>query len=77
VIHPDAAATVGHTPLVESSRLARGLAGRVVGKLEMRNPAGSVKDRLAVALIDDAEGRGVLKPGMTLVEATGGKSGAS
>ena len=44
--------------------------GRVVAKLEMRNPCGSVKDRLGVALIDDAERRGVLRPGATLIEAT-------
>jgi cysteine synthase A len=75
MIHPDAAATVGHTPLVEFSRLAKGLPGRVIGKLEMRNPAGSVKDRLGVALIRDAENRGALKPGMTIVEATGGNTG--
>jgi len=75
MIHLDAAATVGHTPLVEFSRLAKGLPGRVVGKLEMRNPAGSVKDRLGVALIRDAERRGVLMPGTTIVEATGGNTG--
>jgi len=55
--------------------MARGLPGRVVAKLEMRNPAGSVKDRVGVALIEDAERRGVLRPGMTLVEATGGNTG--
>lgn len=75
MIHCDAAATVGNTPLVEFGRLARGLHARIVGKLEMRNPAGSVKDRLGVALIEDAERRGILKPGMTLVEATGGNTG--
>jgi cysteine synthase len=75
VIHPDAAATVGGTPLVEFSRLGRGLHARIVGKLEMRNPAGSVKDRLGVALIEDAERRGILKAGMTIVEATGGNTG--
>jgi len=75
MIFPDAAATVGRTPLVELRRLARGLPGRVVAKLEMRNPAGSVKDRLAVALIDDAERRGVLRPGMTIIEPTGGNTG--
>lgn len=75
MIYSDAAATVGHTPLVEFSRLAKGLPGRVVGKLEMRNPAGSVKDRLGVALIRDAERRGVLKAGATIVEATGGNTG--
>jgi cysteine synthase A len=47
----------------------------VVAKLEMRNPCGSVKDRVGVALIEDAERRGILRPGMTLVEATGGNTG--
>lgn len=61
--------------MVELSRLPSRLPGRVVAKLEMRNPAGSVKDRLAVALIDDAERRGVLRRGMTLVEPTGGNTG--
>jgi cysteine synthase A len=75
VIFADAAATVGNTPLVELGRLARGLPGRVVAKLEMRNPCGSVKDRLGLALIEDAERCGVLRPGMTLVEATGGNTG--
>jgi cysteine synthase A len=71
----DLAATVGRTPMVELERLARGLPGRVVAKLEMRNPCGSVKDRLGVALIEDAERRGVLRPGATIVEATGGNTG--
>ena len=75
VIHPSAAATVGGTPLVELARLGRGLSARIVAKLEMRNPAGSVKDRLGVALIEDAERRGLLKAGMTIVEATGGNTG--
>ena len=61
--------------MVELGRLAKGLPGRVVAKLEMRNPCGSVKDRVGVALIEDAERRGVLRPGMTLVEATGGNTG--
>jgi cysteine synthase A len=75
VIFRDLAATVGGTPTVELERLARGLPGRVVAKLEMRNPCGSVKDRLGVALIEDAERRGVLRPGATIVEATGGNTG--
>jgi cysteine synthase A len=75
VIHPSAAATVGGTPLVELSRIGRALSARIVAKLEMRNPAGSVKDRLGVALIEDAERRGVLRAGMTIVEATGGNTG--
>lgn len=61
--------------MIELGRLAKGLPGRVVAKLEMRNPCGSVKDRLGVALIDDAECRGILRPGVTLVEATGGNTG--
>jgi len=75
VTYSDAAATVGRTPMVELGRLSSGLLGRVVAKLEMRNPAGSVKDRLAVALIEDAERRGLLRDGTTLVEPTGGNTG--
>jgi cysteine synthase A len=75
MIFASVTATVGRTPMVELGRLARGLPGRVVAKLEMRNPCGSVKDRLGVALIEDAERRGALRPGMTLVEATGGNTG--
>src|SRR5947209_6832161 len=75
MIFGDATATVGKTPLVELGRLAKGLPGRIVAKLEMRNPCGSVKDRVGVALIDDAERRGILGRGMTLIEATGGNTG--
>jgi len=75
MISHDLTPTVGRTPLVELGRLAKGLPGRVVAKLEMRNPCGSVKDRVGVALIEEAERRGVLRPGMTLVEATGGNTG--
>jgi cysteine synthase A len=71
----DVSATVGRTPLVELRRLAGQLPGRVVAKLEMRNPCGSVKDRLGVALIEEAERRSLLRPGMTIVEATGGNTG--
>ena len=73
--YPDLIATVGKTPLVELQRLARNLPGRIFAKLEMRNPCANVKDRVAVALVQDAEARGVLKPGMTIVEATGGNTG--
>jgi cysteine synthase A len=52
MIHHDARMTVGRTPLVELGRLTAGLPGRVVAKLEMRNPCGSVKDRLGVALFN-------------------------
>lgn len=75
MIFPDATTTVGKTPLVEISRIGRGLHARIVAKLEMRNPCGSVKDRVAVAMIDDAERKGVLAPGATIVESTGGNTG--
>jgi cysteine synthase A len=66
---------VGHTPLLELRRLAAGLPGRVAVKLESRNPSGSVKDRVAVALVDEAEQKGVLRPGGTLVAPTSGNTG--
>jgi cysteine synthase A len=75
VILEDVTFTVGGTPMVELRRVGANLPGRIVAKLEMRNPCGSVKDRVGVALIEDAERRGVLRPGTTLVEATGGNTG--
>lgn len=75
MIHADATLTIGQTPMVELKRLAKGLPCRLLAKLEMQNPCGSVKDRLGRALIDDAEQRGVLRSGMTIVEATGGNTG--
>jgi cysteine synthase len=69
--------TVGGTPLVGLRRLGAGCAARVVGKLEARNPCGSVKDRIGVAMIEDAERRGALRPGATLIEATSGNTGVA
>ncbi|MFZ6177885.1 PLP-dependent cysteine synthase family protein [Nannocystis pusilla] len=66
---------VGGTPLVPLRRLAAGLAAPVLVKCEHLNPGGSVKDRIAVAIADDAEARGLLRPGMTIVEATAGNTG--
>jgi cysteine synthase A len=74
-MYGDAIATVGGTPLVQLTRIASGLPGRVLAKLEMRNPGGSVKDRLALALLDEAEGSGRLQRGATVIEATGGNTG--
>ena len=71
----DVTKAIGRTPLVQLDRLARGLPARIAAKLEMQNPCASVKDRLGLALVDDAERRGVLRPGMTIVEATGGNTG--
>jgi cysteine synthase len=66
---------IGNTPMVPLRRLAAGLPVPVLGKCEFLNPGGSVKDRIALAIVDDAERRGLLRPGMTLVEATAGNTG--
>jgi cysteine synthase A len=71
------AATVGHTPLCRLRRVTEGCAATVLAKLESRNPCGSVKDRVGVAMIEDAERRGTLKPGATLVEPTSGNTGVA
>jgi cysteine synthase len=66
---------IGNTSLVPLRRIARGLPVPVLVKCEHLNPGGSVKDRLAKAIVDDAEARGVLHPGATLIEATAGNTG--
>ena len=68
---------VGHTPLMEMKKIeeAEGLKARLLVKLEYANPAGSVKDRVALAMIEDAEKRGVLKKGATIIEPTSGNTG--
>ena len=68
---------VGNTPLVEVRRFSesRGLKARVLAKLEYFNPAGSVKDRIALAMVEDAERRGLLKPGSVIIEPTSGNTG--
>src|SRR5690606_20197952 len=66
--------TIGHTPVVRLNRLAPPHVEMFV-KIESFNPGGSVKDRLAFGIIDDAERRGLLRPGQTVVEATSGNTG--
>lgn len=68
---------IGHTPLLELTHLEQefGLKARIVAKLEYFNPAGSVKDRIAKAMIDDAEAKGLLKPGSVIIEPTSGNTG--
>ncbi|MBM3980536.1 MAG: pyridoxal-phosphate dependent enzyme [Planctomycetes bacterium] len=66
---------VGHTPMVLLGRLTEGLQARVAVKVEFSNPGGSVKDRVAMAMIADAEQRGLLRAGGTIIEATAGNTG--
>jgi cysteine synthase A len=74
-IADDVTALVGRTPLVRINRLAAGLPGQIVAKLEFFNPANSVKDRIGVAMIEAAEKSGALQRGMTVVEPTSGNTG--
>ncbi len=67
--------TVGRTPLVKLNRVTAGLEATVLLKCEFFNPLGSVKDRIGMAMIEDAERRGVLKPGTTIIEPTSGNTG--
>ncbi len=66
---------IGNTPLVELSRITRGLEGRILAKLEYLNPGLSKKDRIALQMIQEAEAEGKLKPGQTVVELTSGNTG--
>ncbi len=66
---------IGHTPLVKLNRLAQGVKGTVLAKMESLNPGYSVKDRIGIAMIEAAERQGTLKPGGTIVEATSGNTG--
>lgn len=74
-IHENALSCIGNTPIVRLNRVAKGVPGNFFGKLEFMNPGGSVKDRIGAYLIEDAEKRGELKPGGTVVEATSGNTG--
>src|SRR3954467_4879230 len=72
---PSAVEAIGRTPLVELSRLTRGLGGRILAKLEYMNPGFSKKDRIARQIIEEAEADGTLGPGQTVVELTSGNTG--
>ncbi len=74
-IHASVTELIGNTPLVRLGRIGQGIASFILAKLEMRNPLGSVKDRIAWAMIRDAEERGALKPGGTVIEPTSGNTG--
>ena len=68
---------IGNTPLLELTKFseAKGLKNPVIAKIEYFNPGGSVKDRIALAMIEDAEQKGLLKPGATIIEPTSGNTG--
>ena len=76
-IYPSADQLIGHTPLMELTHIEKNenLSAKILAKLEYFNPAGSVKDRIAKAMIDDAEAKGLLKPGSVIIEPTSGNTG--
>jgi cysteine synthase len=76
-VNEDVVATIGNTPLVELSKLSPNPDVRILAKLESHNPTGSIKDRTAKSLIEDAERRGLVTPGDTIMEPTSGNTGIS
>ena len=74
MLYPSSAQLVGNTPLLECNRLSEN-GVKIFAKLECYNPAGSVKDRVALSMIEDAEAKGILKPGATIIEPTSGNTG--
>ncbi|MBI4746418.1 MAG: pyridoxal-phosphate dependent enzyme, partial [Deltaproteobacteria bacterium] len=73
--HDDILGTIGKTPLVKLNKVARNVKPLVLAKVEFFNPGGSVKDRMAVYMVEEAVRKGLLKPGGTLVENTSGNTG--
>ncbi len=76
-VFSDITKTIGNTPLVRLNRITEGLEATVLAKIESFNPLSSVKDRIGVAMIEDAEQKGILKKGTTIIEPTSGNTGIS
>jgi len=74
-IHNNILETIGNTPLVRLNKVTQGLKGTILAKIETTNPGNSVKDRMAVKMIEDAEKAGLLTPGSTIIEGTSGNTG--
>ena len=67
--------TIGNTPMVKMNNVVADVPGTILAKVETFNPGNSIKDRMAVKMIEDAEKKGLLKPGGTIIEATSGNTG--
>ncbi|MEZ5007455.1 MAG: pyridoxal-phosphate dependent enzyme [Chitinophagales bacterium] len=74
-IHNNILDTIGNTPIIKLNKITRGIPATVVVKLETTNPGNSIKDRMALKMVDDAEAAGLLKPGGTIIECTSGNTG--
>ncbi|MEO1632021.1 MAG: pyridoxal-phosphate dependent enzyme, partial [Bacteroidota bacterium] len=74
--HDSILGTIGNTPLVRLNRVAADLPCTVLAKVEFFNPGGSVKDRIGIAMLEDAEAKGQIAPGGTIIEGTSGNTGA-
>jgi cystathionine beta-synthase len=75
MIHSSIIDAIGNTPIVKLHRVTDGLQGTITAKVEYMNPGQSIKDRIAVKMIDDAEAKGLIKPGGTIIEGTSGNTG--
>src|SRR6185503_16440703 len=75
MLHKDAASLIGNTPVVELSKLTKGMKGAIYAKIEFANPGASKKDRIALRMVDEALADGRLKPGQTVIELTSGNTG--